>query len=164
MTYENVKNNIYPRLLNASLSDKFEVYYPADAVGFDDLIIVPFLQSEDKAVDKEMMKIWGVDRETIMYDGFNNAKERAKISTLLGIDTVHLSFMNYGAIASIILEPELVDRFPNGYIIIPSSVHECLVMANDGAADNDHLTRIIQEVNATLRDFEVLSEHPYYFV
>ena len=64
----------------------------------------------------------------------------------------------YGAIALISKAKELAELFPNGYVVLPSSVHEVIVRELDG---NDY-TELVQCVNATEVDpEEQLSNHAY---
>lgn len=61
---------------------------------------------------------------------------------------------------------ELSDLFEKDLIILPSSIHEVLILAadeNDGQ-NLDHYTAMVKEVNASqLQDEEILSDHAYYY-
>jgi hypothetical protein len=72
----------------------------------------------------------------------------------------------YGA--GVILYPgllsELADSFGKDLLIIPSSVHEVLLLPSDEFPDTAYYSEMIREVNETqLADEEVLSDHPYYY-
>ena len=48
--------------------------------------------------------------------------------------------------------------------LIPSSVHEWIIIPDDGNMNRETLSEMIKEVNGSqLAPDEVLSDHPYYF-
>ena len=56
----------------------------------------------------------------------------------------------------------IVDKFGGEFYILPSSVHECIIVAADADMDTSQLTAMIQEVNAgQVAPDERLSDHPY---
>lgn len=70
----------------------------------------------------------------------------------------------YGAIGAIIKRDVLEEHFPNGYYILPSSVHEVLLLPKDSCSLGDsELTDMVRAVNANeVRPEEVLSDHAYF--
>lgn len=70
----------------------------------------------------------------------------------------------YGAIGAIIKREMLKEHFPNGYYILPSSVHEVLLLPKDGCSLNDNeLTDMVRAVNASdVRPEDVLADHTYF--
>ena len=58
---------------------------------------------------------------------------------------------------------EKVDRlFPEGFYLLPSSVHECLVIRKDGGVSVKDLEQMVFEVNRTaVEEHERLSDHVY---
>ena len=61
---------------------------------------------------------------------------------------------------------ELSDLFEKDLIILPSSIHEVLILATDenDRQNLDHYTAMVKEVNASqLQDEEILSDHAYYY-
>jgi hypothetical protein len=72
----------------------------------------------------------------------------------------------YGA--GVILYPgllsSLADSFGKDLLIIPSSVHEVLILPSDEQPDAEYFSEMIRDVNETqLSDEEVLSDHAYYY-
>ena len=56
--------------------------------------------------------------------------------------------------------------FEKDLIILPSSIHEVLILATDenDRQNLDHYTAMVKEVNASqLQDEEILSDHAYYY-
>ena len=70
----------------------------------------------------------------------------------------------YGAIGVIIKRDVLKEHFPNGYYILPSSVHEVLLLPKDSCSlGDDELTDMVRAVNANeVRPEDVLADHAYF--
>lgn len=61
---------------------------------------------------------------------------------------------------------EIADLFEKDLIILPSSIHEVLLLAADASDRHElsHYTDMVKEVNAShLTDEEILSDHAYYY-
>ena len=70
--------------------------------------------------------------------------------------------------AAVLLYPELLqdlyERFSGPYFVIPSSVHEVILLKETGEEDEEYLNGMVSEVNAShVEPEEVLSGHVYYF-
>jgi hypothetical protein len=60
----------------------------------------------------------------------------------------------------------IAERFQKDLVILPSSIHETLLLPVDSldSADMERYAQMIQEVNETqLADEEILSDHAYYY-
>ena len=69
-----------------------------------------------------------------------------------------------GAIAVISAKEELEKRFPNGYVVLPSSIHEVLIVPIEDGVRESELTAMIQEVNGTqVAPEERLADRAFYF-
>lgn len=67
-----------------------------------------------------------------------------------------------GAIGIIILAEKLKEMYPNGYYILPSSVHEAIIIDSLLCDDIDMLTEMVQGANGScLRPEEVLGDKAY---
>lgn len=74
------------------------------------------------------------------------------------------SSRNYGAIGAILAQEELKKRFPNGYVILPSSVHEVICVPISDEINERELTQLVQEVNGTkVSPEERLADRAFYF-
>lgn len=72
----------------------------------------------------------------------------------------------YGAIAVISAKAreELEKRFPNGYVVLPSSIHEVLIVPIEDEVRESELTAMVQEVNGTqVAPEERLADRAFYF-
>lgn len=70
--------------------------------------------------------------------------------------------------AGVILYPELLrqmcERFSGNFFVIPSSVHEILLLKETGEEDEEYLNRMVSEVNEQhVEPEEILSGHVYYY-
>lgn len=70
--------------------------------------------------------------------------------------------------ASTILYPDVLSTFAmkkNANLwLIPSSIHEWIIIPDDGNMNRETLSKMIQEVNGSqLAVDEILSDHPYYY-
>ena len=93
--------------------------------------------------------------------GLPSANEMETGKTILVL-TNQESF--FGAIGILLPEirEKLAERLGGDYFIIPSSVHECLVMPAHELADPDRLNRMIREINENeLEPQEILADHAY---
>ena len=73
---------------------------------------------------------------------------------------------NYGA--SSILDTsrlmEIANAIEGNLVIIPSSIHECLIYPYDGSVEIEEFNKMVNEVNTSeVDDVEVLSNHVYLF-
>ena len=70
--------------------------------------------------------------------------------------------------ASTILYPDVLSTFADrknaNLWLLPSSIHEWIIVCDDGNMNRETLSEMIQEVNGSqLAPDEVLSDHPYYY-
>lgn len=70
-----------------------------------------------------------------------------------------------GAVAIIKAREELRKKFPQGYIVLPSSIHEVIVVPYEEDLNTDMLLDMVTEINAGVVDEEdKLSDNVYKFV
>ena len=70
--------------------------------------------------------------------------------------------------ASTILYPDVLSTFADrknaNLWLLPSSIHEWIIICDDGNMNRETLSEMIQEVNGSqLAVDEILSDHPYYY-
>lgn len=182
--FNNAKQFLSLRLYNTD--NEYEIYKSASKYGFDDLIIIPvltgFMPNASVKVGESLIETWGVSEEEVFVtaEANTNADDYSIISMteimsgMMGIDPTEIpqpetdmyvitnSGRMFGAYGAIVLKDKLKERFPDGYIVIPSSVHEVIVIPNIG--NDDEIRQIINEVNTTeVAPDEVLSDKPYVF-
>lgn len=137
-------------------------------------------------VRPELLEKWGVTKTVVINQAIRNIKNDCVIKSmaeimceLMGIDDPNdiAQFNNpsapemlvitntervNGAIAIIQAKNELKNRFPDGYTVLPSSIHEVIVV---GTTENqDDFTDMVGDVNNEQVDIqEQLSNHAYIF-
>ena len=171
--WETAKNYIRPRLYNKAINA--EVSKSAEPYGFDDLVIVPCLEMAMKDViatvklTKELLWSWGVTEEDVFKAAEANLPEYIilDVNEYVGVSggvkmyAVTTPMKAFGAYGIIPMRKEIEKLFPNGYMVLPSSVHEVICTEKHGAEET---ASIIGSVNGTLVDpREQLGTHPYYF-
>lgn len=171
--FENVKDKIRARLY--SNKTKAEVFKSAKEYGFEDLILVPYIENVIKTeeengsvkINNALLKMWGVDAETVMETAMANVEY--VIGKFLGAMTVvsndRIGSGAFGASSVIKARRELEEMFPNGYVVIPSSVHEVIVQPYPETEDDyNYMLDIVREINDTqLAPEERLSYNVYKF-
>ena len=178
MDFENVKPHLRARLYNKAT--RAEVQTSAEKYGLSDLIIVPYIDEVIKdgsvKVTNSLVKTWDVDPQEVIEIAEENSRKCAVIKDMnemmfgfapAGMPKM-LVVMNdnigmYGAYAVIPKMDALYKEFPNGFVVLPSSVHEVIVVdINEKGAEE--LTAMVQGVNATEVSLEEqLSDHAYTF-
>ena len=192
--YEKVRKGLFYKLIsterNSALLEEIPhipfqdldivFYYSLDTEGMPEGTIL---------VRNKHMEMWGIGTEELMKDATANSplSMPAKCSRLLDVikemkpesaefisDYDNLPPMyiisNEKMIngASAILYPgllsELSDKLGSGLLIIPSSVHEVIVIPENGIDDRDYLRKMIYCINRSQLDpQDILSDTLYYF-
>lgn len=186
-----VKANLRARLYNKKT--EAEVKRSAASRGFKDLIIVPYVELEEFngtrgsiKVKKEHIEKWGVSAKEVIDIALENTAKDTVTKDLFGfmldynpeLANEMLGGLNIpdgpfivsnketvcGASAILGLLPELKKKYANGFFVLPSSIHEVLVLPNNGNENLESLNQMVKEVNAsTVSPEEVLADQAYAF-
>lgn len=178
--WESVRPHLRARLYNVATSA--DVKKSASEYGFNDLIIVPYIEDVCKdgavKVTSELVKMWKVTPDEVLQIAEENSKERARLESMtdvlraMGMDippmfedpmiiatNEHKTFGAYAVIAKL---DELMKRFKNGFTVLPSSVHEVIIVDR---RDEREMSAMVSEVNDTTVEPDIqLSNHAYTFV
>lgn len=177
--FEKVKPLLRARLYNKATTS--DVYRSASEYGLDDLIItaavnLPSMDGSVK-VKQEHLKTWGVSADELLDIAEENSKEAATLEDMADVlvsmgapaDMVASAPRNemivisnkerlFGAYSIIPMLDQLREIFPNGFTILPSSVHEVIAVP----LTDDSLDGMVQDVNeAQVNPEEQLSNHAY---
>lgn len=141
-------------------------------------------------VTKDMCEEWGKTAEEVVAKGIENLDYTIKsmrevmislmfpdgvpendpiIDMILPPDNGNMwivsnKSMYYGAASIIKAFDELKAKFPNGWIVLPSSLHEVIVLPK-GITDGEDMNDIVRQVNTNvLNEAEYLSDDVYEFV
>lgn len=173
--YEAIKDKVVVRLLPAAA--EADVYVDAEQYGFGGLKLVPYINvvvngnNGSIRITEQLLDEYGIDVDTLIQQGIRNIDYSIKsmrdtIKEIMmeeGMDDDMMEFMlppddglmwcvsnsskMYGAAAIIPAIRELEAKFADGFIVIPSSVHEVLVIPK-GMQTEEELTEIVQSINA----------------
>ena len=187
-TMETARQFLNVRLVNKKKCVD-EVYRSARYYGFPDLVIVPVITTDvlgshvTMKITEEVLKSWGVTKRKVIDAALANVNYtiedlKDRLAKMMGglpddFESPFIVVSNescfYGAVAILKARKELDRMFPGGYYVIPSSVHEVLVLPKhlniEGlVTDEDEIKQIINEVNThVLEDGEYLSDQLYSF-
>lgn len=183
--YDEVKPLLRARLYNKT--KEAEVFASADMMGFEDLIVIPYVQFTENAAAKvtnSLLETWDKGADEIIQTALENSKADVDIeslsSVLAKINPVFASLMGdddipvwvirnksgvCGAISAIVARDKLREMYPNGYIVLPSSIHEVLVVGKCNTEEETaYYTQMVTEINADCVDpKEKLSDKAYEF-
>lgn len=111
------------------------------------------LPAEFAAMEEVMRELTGMETEEMGVESS-------------GMYVLSNSVRNYGA--SCIFYPHVAEMIgqmlKDNYYIIPSSIHELIIVPESKGLDEDEMNEMIKEVNHTqLAAEEILSEHVYYY-
>ena len=175
LDYSKVKPLLKARLYNAAT--KTDVFKSVAEYGFDDLIIVPYVQLTEEAstkVNTQLLNIWNVSVDEVIATAIENAKNdivETSIAEMLGMPDLYPTLMRvitsktrmYGAIGVIYKLKELKERYEK-FIVIPSSIHDVIVIPEIPETEDNFFTEMIKAVNEEqVAPEERLSNHEYYF-
>ena len=183
--FEKVKPMLRARLYNKST--KAEVFRSAGEYGFDDLIIEPYVNVSMNNGDggsikimKNHLDIWDITADEVIDIALGNVARLGKITDMADFmsdrtglpremfgDDSFMSIVNiaedygrYGAISAVTCRSQLMEMYPDGYYVIPASIHECIVVPM--TVEDKGLTDMVKLINADMvSPEEVLSNHVY---
>lgn len=156
--FNSIKQDIIPALVKECTEDVVSRDF------LDLKIVYRYMINNDASIliRKQHLEVWD-KTETDIYDiALNNVRDSYVDIPLpgdVGMRVILNTKRNYGATA--LLFPELFEKYGNDARILPSSIHEVIVIENSQIEDNS-LVEMIMLVNETeLNPEEILSNHPY---
>lgn len=111
----------------------------------------------------------------VTYTGLRIQKEGANLSPIVYLDSQYQNFLPMYVLsnryridgAACILYPTLpariCNRLESSFYIIPSSVHELLILPSDNTEDSDKTREMIKEINDTQVSAEEILSYSLYF-
>lgn len=171
MDYDKIKDKMFVCLIG---KDKIKDDILTD-VAFEDLYKYLRIYVGENAtivVKKGLFDAWGVSMEQVFADALENSKKLmpalyGDLGNLFGFSqeqtplyVVTNEKMYFGA--SVIL---YCDKLPNEFYMLPSSIHETLIIPIDKYSDEEsNLADMVRAVNSTeVRPEDKLSDNAYYF-
>lgn len=188
--YDRIKDKIVYRVIGRAANQELlrEVPYKE----YQDLAIVYYVALEvdeygiaSMLVKNEHLKMWKIREEDLYYHACRNTREifpcefmqmKKILEELLGFEEeegpgeqmyiLSNEMRNYGAAA--LLYPDRLrmagEVIGENYYILPSSVHEVILVAESEAPEKEELEALVKEMNETqVEEEEVLSNQVYYY-
>lgn len=188
--YEKVKGRIVYKLIHAEENEELleevpYVLYLDLAIVFYILLEITPMGTATILINEDLLKLWGVDKETLYEAAKKNTKRllppefktmRSVVQEILGnqenkdgedimyVLTNHIR--SFGA-ACILYERVLEDignQLGENYYVLPSSVHEVIIIPESKSPNRIDLDEMIEEINDTqVEEEEILSYRAYYY-
>lgn len=185
--YEEIADKIVYRLINRKSNEKMlkdipYVPYLDLAIVFYVLLEVTQYGTATMTINKEHLKLWGISEEEIFEQAKNNTCHLLpdEFQTMNAViehpydcpaeeDIMYVlsnRIRSYGAAA--ILYPGRLEGIGaylrENYYVLPSSIHEVIVVGEKNACDWAALSKMVAEINRTqVEPEEVLSDRAYYY-
>lgn len=184
--YEYIKKNLFYRVVNYEKNKELLKYAPHER--FLDLAVTyrwaAYRNHDGMAsamVRNKELLMWGVSKDQMMKDARENTERifppvMRKIQSVLPIQIIEeeiplfvMSNGDYMNGASVILYKDVLKEFAecmeHNLYILPSSIHEVIILLDDGYAKSpQELEKMVRETNRLVVDREeVLSDHVYYY-
>ena len=177
-TFDSARPFITARLVNRELNTEIAAYAPhRDVMG--DLMLLYYVDFENgdrycsALITNIIFDFWDVTEPDLFLLAKENIIRHAEIKNLSDIFfgfigkpmfSILTNDSGYYGASSILAFEEIKDKLgSNDVFLIPSSVHEWLILPNpDNAFTTDALSFLIQDVNqSVVIDSDILSDHPY---
>ena len=190
--FEQMRSKIVYKIIHAKKNEELLKRLPH--VAYLDFAIVFYILFEiDESgtatipITHELIQLWDVTPDEIRQNAFQNAPTllpatfksmQVVIDELMGthiketecaVDIMYIltnSILNFGA-ACILYEGMLemiYDQLGENYYVLPSSIHEVIIVPESNISSREHLNDLLKEVNETQVDVEeVLSDCVYYY-
>lgn len=174
LDFQKIKDKIVYKLVQKSTNTHFLEEVPFET--FFDLAVLPYILFEETEfgaatlqIRKEHLLKWNVSEEEVFHAARKNTPrvlplEMGKLTKYMYVITN--TRRNLGA--SALLYPETLEQayhmIGENYYILPSSIHEFLLIPQSFGMDSAHLRAIVKEINETeVHAEEVLSDHIYFY-
>lgn len=188
--FDTVKNRICYKLVNTNANEKLLEDVPHRELFDLSVVYYVMVSVEDGAtgsilIHNNHLGFWDVtENDLYEYASINTSKilpvniksmfdtltEMVDMEDFCNTDDFMYVLTNKEKLqgASTILYPDVLSTFAmkkNANLwLIPSSIHEWIIVCDDGNMNRETLSEMIQEVNSTqLAVDEILSDHPYYY-
>ena len=165
--FEEIRNSI--RTIFAKGNE--EIRKDATPYGFEGLELTPIIDFGTDGdgnhmtakVTTNLLNLWNITESEVIEIGLNNITYN--ISDFFGMVIVSNNTMFKGASSVIPATKELIKRYPNGYVVLPSSIHEVIIVPKDNETNVEELNEMVRQINAgVVAEEDKLSDDIYEFV
>jgi hypothetical protein len=181
--YEQAKYHIFYRLINREKN--YELLQDTPHFSYLDLAVVCYyrvpegpLEGATALLKDKNLAIWKITKEDLFYHTWMNTpfrlpgiftgmNELCKLDSEEEIMYVLTNTEKHFGAASMLYPNMLSDigsQLGEDFYILPSSVHECIVVPVSGGYKREELQDVVAEMNRTqVEPAQVLSDHVYYY-
>ena len=176
-SFENLKGHIYPTVRNAEWNEEILKEVPHETR--DDLVIVYQVEIRDRKgllsflIHDSYLKAWGICEEMLKHTAWDNL-HRDYLPTVTPLTYYNLEAGQVlsrpdkieGAVYMFDREwmKQTAERSGTDLIVIPSSIHETILIGRKDHMDLENIQELVEAVNTNcVRDEEVLSNSVYLF-
>lgn len=176
-SFENLKGHIYPTVRNAEWNEEILKEVPHETR--DDLAIVYQVEIRDRKgllsflIHDSYLKAWGICGEMLKHTAWDNL-HRDYLPTVTPLTYYNLEAGQVlsrpdkieGAVYMFDWEwmKQMAERSGTDLIVIPSSIHETILIGRKDYMDLENIQELVEAVNTNcVRDEEVLSNSVYLF-
>ncbi len=188
--YKKARTRVYYKLINYEMNKRKLQYMPH--IKYLDLAVVFYYRLEGGKLNGASIVIhdcnlhaWGIHKEQLVKDALLNTSRKmpytiqgmedliaelsGKESKITGEELMYVLTNEekyYGA--AVILYPHVLNHIAKvlnkNFYILPSSVHECILVPDQGQYSRIELKKMVKEVNdSQVEDEEILSYEIYYY-
>lgn len=174
LDYAKMKEKIAYKLVNKAQNEEMLQSIPNKEVL--DLAMVCYLVLEDQElgegsvmIGKEHLKHWGITEKELFSRAMENTERilphvRMELTDIMHVHTNEKGYQGAAILLySDVLQQEY-ERLGENFYIIPSSIHEVIIVPESCDMQRPELEALLQEINEKeVRLEEVLSDHVYYY-
>lgn len=166
-SFDTAKDFIRCRLLNFKMNEQMAQDCPYRLFGEDLAVFYSCVVADGASalIHNHFLSKWGVSEEDLYNAAEQNILMDAVLEGIGGLNVLTNTTRVYGAssILSDVVRENLYEEFGK-YFIIPSSVHEVIILPDNGSIDAEYVNEMIESINAEcVAEEEVLSNHVYYY-
>ena len=187
LSKESILENVVFKMRNTENNRSYLENVPVKMIdGMDDIALVPYLQlnldsignTGSVVVHDDMLKVAGISKEELFEAATENSENShitiKRMSEIIGMmfdteETDECMFVAMDGEMKGISPLACRDFFEmvktktgtDRFMILPSSVHELIIIKQDMAPDREMLFDLVRSVNSTMREEEVLSYNIY---
>lgn len=174
LDYQKIKNKIVYKLVHKEMNTDFLKEVPFKE--FKDLVILPYVLFENEEfgiatlqIKNEHLNSWKVEAEEVFSMAKKNTPQLLPMELFQLTEDMYVmtnSAKNLGA--AVILYPDSLEyaykKLEEDFFVLPSSIHEVILVPQSFGAKIRHLQSIVKEINESeVRPEEILANSVYYY-
>ena len=161
--YKRLRPMLYIRIMNEKALDSRYVGMSAEQFGFEDLVLVPFIDLNEHYTVPVPAGLCGVPVSILVRDAIENSD----FETFELDDGSHIiTSKRCGAGAIVKAQEWLAENYPDGYLAIPASTDQFLITkrCKEHPEIDDLMSAFVSEINKRyVNPSDILSDKAYFF-